>query len=79
MNIFVKFLTRLLTKKKINSNHKLSKREQEVLALMSEGKKNKEIAYKLGTSEQTIKNHCTHIYLKLDVTSRVEAVVKVLA
>jgi len=62
-----------------NRAHNLSKREQEVLALITQRNLNKEIAYKLGICEQTVKTHCSHIYLKLDVYSRVEAVVKVLA
>ena len=76
MNWLIKLLTRLATNKKIYPNHGLSPRERQVLALMAQGDSNKLIAYKLDMSEQTVKNHCTHIYLKMGVTSRVQAVVR---
>jgi DNA-binding NarL/FixJ family response regulator len=52
----------------------LSDRENEVLQLLSEGLLYKEIADKLGLSVFTIKNHIRHVYAKLQVQTRVEAV-----
>ncbi|WP_281883447.1 response regulator transcription factor [Paenibacillus sp. YYML68] len=52
----------------------LTKREREVLQLMSEGLSNKEIADKLELSEGTVKNHAVHIFSKLQVKNRVQAI-----
>ena len=54
----------------------LSKRELEVLALLVRGVSNKEIAIKLDISDGTVRNHLTHIYRKLGVTDRVQAVLQ---
>jgi two-component system response regulator NreC len=51
----------------------LSRREQEILALLAEGYRNKEIASVLGVSENTIRAHATSLYKKINVSSRVEA------
>ena len=51
----------------------LSNREQDVLQLLVEGLRNKEIASHLCISENTVEQHLKHIYEKLDVTNRVEA------
>lgn len=53
----------------------LSPREMEVLSYVAAGYINKEIAIKLGLSEQTIKNQVTSIMQKLDVHDRTHAVV----
>jgi len=53
----------------------LTKRETEILNYMAQGHLNKQIAIKLGISEQTIKNHVTSILRKLNVNARTEAVV----
>lgn len=54
----------------------LSARELEVLALMAEGLSNNEIAQRMIVSAQTVKVHTRNIYGKLDVNSRMQAVVK---
>lgn len=51
----------------------LSDREIEVLALLSEGKTNAEIAQVLSLSEKTVGNHVSAILDKLGVTNRIEA------
>lgn len=52
----------------------LTPREIEVLRMLAEGLANKNIAYKLGISEHTVKFHITSIYAKLKASSRAEAV-----
>ena len=56
------------------SGETLSQRELEVLKLMGEGKSNKEIATALFISEGTVKSHGKAIFIKLNVTSRTQAV-----
>jgi DNA-binding NarL/FixJ family response regulator len=52
----------------------LTPRELSALQLMADGKANKEIAADLGISERTVKTHLGHLFEKLGVTSRTEAV-----
>lgn len=52
----------------------LSRREIEVVRLLARGDSNKEIARRLGVSLSTVKTHLSHIYEKLDVHSRTQAV-----
>ncbi len=53
----------------------LTNREIEVLILMSQGLYNKEIAYKLGISEKTVKNHASNIFRKINVSDRTQAAI----
>jgi len=50
----------------------LSQREREIVALVAQGYKNKEIAEKMFISEQTVKNHLHNIFDKLGVSDRLE-------
>ena len=52
----------------------LTSREHEVLALVAAGLRNHEIAARLYLSEKTVKTHVNHIFTKLGVTDRVQAV-----
>ena len=52
----------------------LSKREEQVVKLVADGRSNREIAREMGLSEHTIKNHLFRIFDKLGVSSRVELV-----
>jgi DNA-binding NarL/FixJ family response regulator len=52
----------------------LTPREMAALKLMADGKANKEIASALDISERTVKTHLGHLFEKLGVTSRTEAV-----
>lgn len=54
----------------------LSKRENEILEMLSIGLLYKEISEKLFISSETVRKHVYHIYEKLHVTNRVEAVNK---
>ena len=53
----------------------LTKREIEVLKLITEGLFNKEIAYKLNISERTVKNHVSNIFKKINASDRTQAAV----
>lgn len=53
----------------------LSKREYEILLLISSGYNNKEIAKDLFISEKTVKNHITNLFKKIQVTDRVQALI----
>lgn len=53
----------------------LTPRELEILSYVAQGYMNKQVAYKLSISEQTIKNHLTSILRKLDANDRTQAVV----
>ena len=52
----------------------LTGRELEVLQLAAKGERNKEMAYKLGITERTVKAHLQSIYQKFGVDSRAAAV-----
>jgi DNA-binding NarL/FixJ family response regulator len=52
----------------------LTPREMAALRLMADGRSNKEIANDLGIAERTVKTHLGHLFDKLGVTSRTEAV-----
>ena len=54
----------------------LTPREREILGLIGEGLSNKAMARRLGISVHTVKFHMEALFLKLDATSRAEAVAK---
>jgi DNA-binding NarL/FixJ family response regulator len=56
------------------SGEELSERELEVLRLLVSGASNKMIAAQISLSENTVKSHLSHIFNKLNVASRAEAV-----
>ncbi|MFP5233707.1 MAG: response regulator transcription factor [Acidobacteriota bacterium] len=51
---------------------RLTERELQIVALICEGLKNKEIAHRLSTKEQSIKNYLRSIYSKVQVCDRLE-------
>jgi DNA-binding NarL/FixJ family response regulator len=55
----------------------LTKREKEVLLLLSQGLNNQEIAGKLCIEEQTVRNHVSMIYSKIGVHDRIELLLMV--
>jgi DNA-binding NarL/FixJ family response regulator len=50
----------------------ITRREQEVMALLVEGKSNKEIEDVLSVSFSTVKNHVYNLYRKLEINSRAQ-------
>lgn len=54
------------------SQPRLSPKEMAIIACITQGKRNKEIAFQLGTTEQVIKNYLRKIYDKLGVSDRLE-------
>ncbi|MEM1064746.1 MAG: alpha/beta fold hydrolase [Pseudomonadota bacterium] len=54
----------------------LTLREREILDLICAALSNKAIARELGVSEKTVRNHATHLFAKLGVASRQEAILK---
>jgi ATP/maltotriose-dependent transcriptional regulator MalT len=57
-------------------DQRLTVREAEVLALVAEGRSNREIGRSLFLSEATVKSHLVHIFTKLGVGSRTQAVAR---
>jgi DNA-binding NarL/FixJ family response regulator len=61
-----------------NQGLKLTDREEQTLSMLAEGYANKEIADKMAVSLSTVRTHLRHIYDKLHVRSRTEAILKFL-
>ena len=59
-------------------DEQLSSQQQRVLALVADGKTNKEIAVELGLSPKTVKNYLSAVFEKLQVSRRSEAVARVI-
>jgi len=55
----------------------LSSREKEVIALLAKGLSYQHIATELLISHETVKKHISHIYRKLNVNSKVQALIKI--
>jgi len=54
----------------------LTPREKQVVDFLLQGKSNKQIALALGVSERTVEFHLKNIYIKMQVASRVELILK---
>jgi DNA-binding NarL/FixJ family response regulator len=67
---------RLQRDRQARSRFGLTRREQDVLELLCEGLSNAAIAQRLVLTEKTVKNHLHHIFAKLQVANRTEAVVR---
>lgn len=69
----------IISKPSLDSNDLdglLTKREQAILCLIAKGNSNGQIAQELEIAEGTVKNHVVSIYMKLNIHSRAEAVVR---
>ncbi|NIM58870.1 MAG: hypothetical protein GTO16_08010 [Candidatus Aminicenantes bacterium] len=64
----------MMTMEKFLDEYKISKREEEVIQQLCEGKTNKEISETLFISLQTVKDHVYSIYQKTDVKNRVQLI-----
>ena len=58
--------------KQTRERAQLSQREREIIVLIAQGYKNKEIAEKMFITEQTVKNHLHNVFDKLGVSDRLE-------
>ncbi|MGZ4352221.1 MAG: LuxR C-terminal-related transcriptional regulator [Gaiellaceae bacterium] len=58
------------------SRERLTPRQREVLALLSDGRSTKEIARELGIAEETARNHIRHLLRRLGARSRLSAVLE---
>lgn len=67
--------SRIPSVKKENKGPNLTRRQRDVLALLSRGCSNKEIGQKLGVTEGTVKIHVAAIFKVLRVTNRTQAVI----
>ena len=63
-----------VTINQINQFNSLTRREKDVLLLVTQGENNKSIAEKLVVSEITVKSHLNNIFKKLNISSRTQAV-----
>jgi len=52
----------------------LTAREQQILDLIADGLTNKEISCNLSISESTVENHIHHVFVKLRISNRAQAV-----
>lgn len=66
--------SKLMNKIRTPAEERLSARESEILALVAQGHTNKQIAAALHLSLSTVKTHLLHVFAKLDVDDRTEAV-----
>nr|WP_042177904.1 response regulator transcription factor [Kibdelosporangium sp. MJ126-NF4]CEL12842.1 regulatory protein, LuxR:Response regulator receiver [Kibdelosporangium sp. MJ126-NF4]CTQ98528.1 regulatory protein, LuxR:Response regulator receiver [Kibdelosporangium sp. MJ126-NF4] len=55
---------------------KLTQRERQILDLVARGLDNRRIARQLVLSERTVRNHVTHVLMKLEVTTRADAAIR---
>lgn len=66
-------MAKLASAQPIPGQKSLSPQEEKVLALLAQGKTNKEIARILELSDKTVKNYISHVFEKLNISRRAEA------
>jgi len=71
---FIQVISPSLTRTEVEAAEPLSEREMEVLKLAAKGMSNKDIADHLFLSPRTVQAHLGHIFNKLAVASRTEAI-----
>lgn len=74
--VVISFQNKTLTSATNDTLDLLSRREKEILEMLSKGLLYKEIAEQLAISSETVRKHVYHIYEKLHVGTRIEAVNK---
>jgi LuxR family maltose regulon positive regulatory protein len=65
-----------MQKARISVAELLSTRERNIINLIAHGQSNKEVARDLGISPETVKSHMKHIFEKLEVEKRTQAVAR---
>lgn len=60
------------------NNSILTKREYEIFSLLIQDYTTREIAFNLGISEKTVRNHISNVIQKLGVTGRSSAIIELL-
>jgi two-component system nitrate/nitrite response regulator NarL len=65
-------ISQVTSNSKPRERAQLSQREREIIVLIAQGYKNKEIAEKMFITEQTVKNHLHNVFDKLGVSDRLE-------
>jgi DNA-binding CsgD family transcriptional regulator len=75
-NTMVKSLLNSGISRRVKNIPRLTEREIEILELIRKGYRNKEIAHALYISEQTVKSHLNRIFRKMNVSGRMELVIK---
>lgn len=56
----------------------LTRRESQIFEALVEGKSTQQIAYELGISDKTVRNHISNVILKLDVKNRSQALLELI-
>ena len=67
---------RVLRTRDPRTSLRLTEREASVLALLSDGRSNAEIAHELGITVKTVQNHVSHVLTKLQVRDRTQAALR---
>lgn len=61
-----------------NQQRPFTEKELQVIQMLLEGQSNSQIALELRVTARAVEQHLTHIYEKLGVSSRVEAIIKLI-
>jgi DNA-binding NarL/FixJ family response regulator len=69
---FLSELSRTIAGKGSSRSYGLTHRETEVIGLVTEGCSNKDVALRLGITEDTVKRHLTNIFDKVGMSTRLE-------
>ncbi|MCP9476261.1 MAG: response regulator transcription factor [Nitrospira sp.] len=69
----IRWVQRFASDHQAKGDNTLSEQEERVLALVAEGRTNKEIAISLNLSDKTVRNYLTNVFKKLRITRRAQA------
>ena len=73
-NSLLKLLLQQAETHALQNREQLSKKERDIVVLISQGCRNKDIATKLFISEQTVKTHLSRIFRKLNISTRTQLI-----